>query len=571
MNCFKRICIWLLFTAVYACAQSTPTPAYYTTANPPATPNQGCDTFAPILANTFVTPPILFLCDQITNTYASASGAGSGNVNPGTAGEVAWYALTGSAVSGNTNATLTTSGILTLNGISGQAGLLNLVDNTSVPANFPAANGVTILGPNATSSAALGIQLPSTPGVTPGFAIGGSTNIVVTFTNTSAAIAGVNNFPIGTQLVFANVGGGFPTAFNACAAVCYVISAGLSTSQFEVSATYGGSAIVANSAGTGTTTVTSNIIPLSFNPTVTFPFGINLNGGLLPAPETGTLLQISNAAGTLTGVEADAYAAQGNWSFVRRDGTPASPTALQSGELIGAIGAQGAFNSAGGISGTQALISMLVAGGSAWSSTNQGTALDFYTTPLNSTTLTEVARLGQAGGLTMPSSAVGGDEGAGTLNISTEYFLAGTPGRVFLTAPYSNATAGMTNVTGLAFAVNANTNYTATCNLYWSESATTAPLSIQFTGPAAPTAVRVSLVETLTAGSAPTFYSATANSFSTAIGATAGVTTGVGMPAQITIGLLNGATAGTVQLQAVPGGGAGTLSIETGSNCTLGL
>lgn len=56
----------------------------------------------------------------ITNgTTISAAGGGSGTVNSGTAGQLTWYAVTGTAVSGNANATIS-SGALTL-GVAGTA------------------------------------------------------------------------------------------------------------------------------------------------------------------------------------------------------------------------------------------------------------------------------------------------------------------------------------------------------------------------------------------------------------------------------------------------------------------
>lgn len=76
----------------------------------------------------------------------------------------------------------------------------------------------------------------------------------VTFTNGSAVISATNTFVAGDVVSFSTTGT-LPTNFATVTAY-YVISTGLSGSQFEVSATAGGSAISAGSAGTGTQTCT---------------------------------------------------------------------------------------------------------------------------------------------------------------------------------------------------------------------------------------------------------------------------------------------------------------------------
>jgi hypothetical protein len=72
----------------------------------------------------------------------------------------------------------------------------------------------------------------------------------VTFTNGSAVISAANSFTANTVLQFLSTGT-LPTNF-ATNTVYFVISTGLSSSQFEVSASQGGSAITAGSAGSGT-------------------------------------------------------------------------------------------------------------------------------------------------------------------------------------------------------------------------------------------------------------------------------------------------------------------------------
>ena len=63
-------------------------------------------------------------------TWAASGGGGSGTVNSGTAGQLTYYASTGTAVSGNANATIS-SGALTLGVATSVAGSLGLSGSTS--------------------------------------------------------------------------------------------------------------------------------------------------------------------------------------------------------------------------------------------------------------------------------------------------------------------------------------------------------------------------------------------------------------------------------------------------------
>ena len=89
--------------------------------------------------------------------------------------------------------------------------------------------------------------------------------ITVTFTNSSASISGTNSYVAG-QVVNFNTTGGLPTNF-ATGTPYYVISTGLSSSAFEVSATLGGSAITAGSAGSGTQTSVQSHVGKIYNAT----------------------------------------------------------------------------------------------------------------------------------------------------------------------------------------------------------------------------------------------------------------------------------------------------------------
>jgi hypothetical protein len=131
----------------------------------------------------------------------------------------------------------------------------------------------------------------------------------------------------------------------------------------------------------------------------------------------------------------------------------------------------------------------------------------------------------------------------------------------FLTSTYTNATTSFTNVTGLSFAVEANTNYTMECNLDYQTSASTADIKIQFTGPASPTAVTYDMVSEVTAS---TLSASVATAFSTSLTEAGTPTITTNFPLKLSLTLINGANAGTVQLQAAATG-TGTISIIPGS------
>lgn len=165
-------------------------------------------------------------------------------------------------------------------------------------------------------------------------------------------------------------------------------------------------------------------------------------------------------------------------------------------------------------------------------------------------------------------------------NFSTMLFSNATPGvgtwakmsqTAFLTSAYTNATTTFSNVTGLSFAVEANTNYKLQCDLDYQTSATTADVKIQWTGPASPTFLTYDLVayittSTLSDGANPA-TATTTGAFSTSLAAAGTPTITTNFPLKTTMTLINGVNAGTVQLQGAATG-TGTITILPGS-CEL--
>ena len=81
--------------------------------------------------------PVWLFSQNLDGTLSPATiGTGSGTVNSGTAGQLAWFATTGTAVSGNANANMS-NGQLTLGSV-GTGGVLALAGSTSGSATFTA-------------------------------------------------------------------------------------------------------------------------------------------------------------------------------------------------------------------------------------------------------------------------------------------------------------------------------------------------------------------------------------------------------------------------------------------------
>ena len=119
----------------------------------------------------------------------------------------------------------------------------------------------------------------------------------VTFTNGSAVIGWASNsLEAGTPIVFTTTGG-LPTNFTA-GTTYYVIATGLSTSQLQVSATPGGAAIVAGSAGSGvhTATASSGLITLNgFGAYIQNNSVTSSTSGLLRGASTGFFANMISA------------------------------------------------------------------------------------------------------------------------------------------------------------------------------------------------------------------------------------------------------------------------------------
>lgn len=302
--------------------------------------------------------------------------------------------------------------------------------------------------------------------------------------------------------------------------------------------------------------------------------GITIDPGTaaLPAADTGTVGAFSNIDATTARVEGTSYAAASIFTGRRADGTRASPTALTTDDLIVAFNAHGFEGSS--TWGSAAAGSLEIYAGGAWSTSSTPTYVSLSTTPSGSTTKAERLRVNSDGGITVPNSVTGGDQGTGTINASGLY-VSGVSVSTWQTATLSadvtvSASTSQTNATGVSWSVAANTNYQFFCDLISNTVETGSSgggLAIQFTGPASPTSIQYGSIfsyATTVAGGATAF-----SSVITPIPAGTLNTTVSALATHIAGALLNGANAGTVQLQFAEATGTASTSttLKKGSFC----
>jgi hypothetical protein len=181
---------------------------------------------------------------------------------------------------------------------------------------------------------------------------------------------------------------------------------------------------------------------------------------------------------------------------------------------------------------------------------------------LSNLTLTEASTPTGIAGASILRADVGDHVVMENLNNTGEQPL---PQRAILTSAYTNATTTASNITGLSFTVSASRNYTAVCHLYYQGSARTAGLDVTVTGPASPTSVFYSYDGNATGSS---LTNSVASAFGTKLTGNTTVMATTNLHATVTVGLRNGANAGTVQVQG-SATGAGTVTLQAGSFCTV--
>ncbi len=155
-------------------------------------------------------------------------------------------------------------------------------------------------------------------------------------------------------------------------------------------------------------------------------------------------MQLGQADSTAARIELDAFANTAFFTGARSNGTAASPTALAANDQIGGFNAWG-YNGTS-VVGPQATFRAFSA--QTWTSSHLGTYAAIATTPNNSTTLSEVMRFEHDGGVTVPATVTGGDQGTGTINAAGLYVngVSVSSGPI-----YSNVTGGISMTSGTGF------------------------------------------------------------------------------------------------------------------------
>ena len=155
------------------------------------------------------------------------------------------------------------------------------------------------------------------------------------FTNSSAVITTTNTPPVGCVVNFTNSGGALPTNF--AAGTNYFVVSIVAGVSIQVSATAGGSAIVAGSAGTGTQTVVFNAIltsaqatPLEYVSLTAGDWDCSAVGAYVGAAGTTNTTQklTINTNAASTGVSGNSNTVQFNETFTTAsiESIPVGPT-----------------------------------------------------------------------------------------------------------------------------------------------------------------------------------------------------------------------------------------------------
>jgi hypothetical protein len=152
---------------------------------------------------------------------------------------------------------------------------------------------------------------------------------------------------------------------------------------------------------------------------------ISNNAASLATSPANALVQIAAADANPTIVTIDSYGtgaatAYSSVSFRRANGTAASPTALQSGDIIAIFGGIGR-GATGYSAGNMAQVRFQASEN--WSDTAQGEQIDFYTTPTTTIATALAARIFASGGIGIGGGGAPTDPSVGGLFLSGQQFV----------------------------------------------------------------------------------------------------------------------------------------------------
>jgi hypothetical protein len=147
---------------------------------------------------------------------------------------------------------------------------------------------------------------------------------------------------------------------------------------------------------------------------------ISKNGVPFPTPLTGTMVQAVQADTVSARVEADSFGASSHFSATRTDGTGALPTQVLNAEEIASFNAW-AYN---GLVRAGPIVAVRMYAAENIDGSHQGSKLCLSTTPTATVTMADGACQQPSGGFTI-GSPTGGDQGAGTINVSSAVLING--------------------------------------------------------------------------------------------------------------------------------------------------
>jgi len=151
------------------------------------------------------------------------------------------------------------------------------------------------------------------------------------------------------------------------------------------------------------------------------PQTIYLGSSSLRAAISGTVLRGAQADGTPAVSQLDSFGAATAYTCVRSNGTAAVSTALTTNDLICALGGHG-FD---GTANSSVAAAFRLYASQPWTGSAHGTFARIAVTANGSTSPVDQFGIEQDGGLTLPPTVTGGSKGAGTINISGNYYVGG--------------------------------------------------------------------------------------------------------------------------------------------------
>jgi hypothetical protein len=277
---------------------------------------------------------------------------------------------------------------------------------------------------------------------------------------------------------------------------------------------------------------------------------ISKNTGTLPLASAGTLAYIANADGNysrLALIAAGSTNFFGAINYMASRGTMASPTATQSGDILGANFAFGygtSYQTGGGAG-------FVMSAAQTFTGSNGGAQQDIYTTPLNTTSFAVSTRFQPSGGVSIGSTAAATDPGLGNLLLQG---FVNTGGYSRVTSDFSvtsNSTLG--NVTGLTATLIAGATYAFEAYLFCSTPGDTLKAAIAGTATATNVVYQAYVVD------GPGIAACTQ---ATALGTTVvGTTTGTSTPLVVIAGTITVNAAGTLTVQFAQNISSGTAAV----------